>query len=158
MYLCYNLMSGKDLTEQDVEVGTGSSVILVSLDGAEALSRLLGLHLFEEVYVAEWCLVHGIKYLRNILVITKKSDDSVPIFERVVYVICIEKIVKLVTEALETVSYDRHSHAYAVQPCQDPTWSVTLVDNLYDRQPYHPSKSYKYGDNLSYVTLRHRVH
>lgn len=65
MFLCYNLMSGKDLVERDVEVGPGSSVLVVSLERAEFLSRIIGVHLLEEVYVAKWCIVHGIKYCKN---------------------------------------------------------------------------------------------
>lgn len=150
-------MSGKDLVERDVEVGPGSSVLVVSLERAEFLSRIIGVHLLEEVYVAKWCIVHGIKYCKNILVKTGKSEDLVPIFQRIVYVICVENVLKLVTEVWHTVRYDRHTHTCAVQLIEEPTWSVIPVENLYDRQLYHASKSYNDRDPLCYVTLSHRI-
>ena len=80
MFLCYNLMSGKDLVDRDVEIGPGSSMLVISSDRAEFLSTAIRVHLFSEVYVAKWCVVNGIKFCKTILVITGKSDDSIPIF------------------------------------------------------------------------------
>ena len=159
MFLCYNLMSGKDLTERDVEVGPGSSELVASLERSNFLSRALAINLFEEVYVAPWCLVHGIKYRKNLLVITGKSDDSTPIFQQIIYVIVTDVTkVKLITEEWHTVKYNRHTHTYAIQRPSTSVWSVFLLEDLYDYYPYHASKSYNDRDPLSYVVMRHRVH
>ena len=39
MFLCYNLMSGKELVDRDVEIGPGCSTLVVSLGRTEFLSR-----------------------------------------------------------------------------------------------------------------------
>ncbi|XP_071831544.1 uncharacterized protein [Apostichopus japonicus] len=156
MFLCYNMISGVDLVHKDVEVGPGCSTILVSLDRAEFLSRELGMHMFEEVFIAKWSIVHGVKYCKNLLVVTGKCDQEEPIFQQIIYVICIDNGVKLVTESWDTVKYDRHTHTYALQQIAEPAWSVISVNNLYDRQPYHAAKSYQ-ATELCYVTLRHRI-
>ena len=52
MFLCYNLMSGKDLTQRDVEVGPGGSELIATLERSDFLSQALKMSLFEEVYVA----------------------------------------------------------------------------------------------------------
>lgn len=139
-------------------MGPGSSVLVVSLERAELLSRILGIHMFEELYVAKWCIVHGIKYCKNLLVVTGKSDDMMPIFQQITYVICFENRIQLIIESWNTVRYDRPTHTYAVQQLHEPEWSVIPVDTLYDRQPYHASRAYKERDNLCYVVLRHRIH
>ena len=157
MFLCYHLMCGKDLAERDVEIGPGSPTLVMSLERPECLTTLLGVHLFSDVYVANWCVVNGIKYCKNLLVHTGKSCDSLPIFKRIVYVICEGTDVQLVTELWETVEYDRHTHTYVVQPTQETVWSVVRMQDLCDHQTYHPSKSYKEDDSHHYVTLRHRI-
>ena len=81
------------------------------------------------------------------MVITGKSDDSIPIFQQIVYVICVRNHVRLVTALWETVRYDEHTHTYAVQPINGAVWSVVPVENLYDRQPYNAAKAYKEGDS-----------
>ena len=159
MYLCYNIMSGKDLVERDVEIGPGSLELVASLEGAEFLSRTLEIHLFQEVYVAKWCIIHGIKYCKNLLVITGKSDDVMPIFQQIVYVIVTESnAVKLITKKWDTVRYDRHTHTYVIRQLGATSWSMVSVDNLYDYYPCHASKSYNEGDQHGYVVLRHRIH
>ena len=82
-------MCGKELVERDVEIGPGSSTLVASLEKAEFVSRVLGIHLFSEVYVAKWCVVNGIKYSKNILVITGKSKDALPIFQEIIFIICV---------------------------------------------------------------------
>ena len=159
MFLCYSLMSGKDLTQRDVEVGPGGSELIATLERSDFLSQALKINQFEEVYVARWCIVHGIKYCKNLHVITAKSDDSTPIFQRIIYVIVTDtNNIKLVTEEWKTVQYDRHTHTYAIQQPSTALWSVTQLDDLYDYYPYHASKSYIDCDPLSYVVMRHRVH
>ena len=147
----------EDLAERDVEIGPGSPTLVMSLERPECLTTLLGVHLFSDIYVANWCGVNGIKYCKNLLVHTGKSDDSLPIFKRIVYVICEGTDVQLVTELWETVEYDRHTHTYVVQPTQETAWSVVRMQDLCDHQTYHPSKSYKEDDSHHYVTLRHRI-
>ena len=159
MFLCYNLMSGKDLTERDVEVGPGSSELIASLERSNFLSQALRINLFEEVYVAKWCIVHGTKYCKNLLIITGKSDESMPIFQQIIYVIVTDGTnVKLITEEWHTVKYDRHTHTYAIRRPTTSSWSVFSQEDLYDYYPYHASKSYYDRDPLSYVVMRHRVH
>ena len=159
MYLCYNLLSGKELAERDVEVGPGSSELLTSLEQAEILSRELGIHLFDEVYVARWCIVQGIKYCKNLLVITGKSDDSMPVFQQIIYVLVTgPSTIKLVTEEWHTLQYDRHTHTYVIQPKPTGSWSIIPIEELYDHSLYHASKSYMNGDQCSYVVMHHRIH
>ncbi len=141
-----------------MEVGPGSSELIASLERSDFLSRTLQINLFE-VYVARWCIVHGIKYCKKLLVITGKSDDSMPIFQQIVYIIVTDETsVKLITEEWHTIKYDRHTHSYAIQQLSTSSWSVVPVEDLYDYYPYHASKSYNDGDQLSYVVMRHRVH
>ncbi len=156
MFLCYNLMCGKDLSERDVEIGPGSATMIASIERSEHLATLLDVHLFSDVFLARWCVVNGIKYTKNMLVLTGKAD-SLPIFQKIVYVICEENQVKLVTELWETVQYDRHTRTYSVKPKDEVLWSVVGVEDLRDHQTYHGSKSFKAEDPLCYVTLRHRI-
>ncbi len=158
MFVCYNLMSGKDLSERDVEVGPGASELVASLERPQFLCQALNLNLFEEVYVARWCVVHGIKYSKNLHVITGKLDESTPIFQRIIYVIVINATtVKLVTEEWNTVKYHRHTHTYAIREFPTSPWSVVSIDELHDHYTYHASKSYDVSDSLCYVVMRHRV-
>jgi hypothetical protein len=124
-------MSGKDLTERDVEVGPGSSELVASLERSDFLSRALAINLFEEVYVAPWCIVHGINYRKNLLVITGKSDDSTPIFQQIIYVIVTDVTkVKLITEEWHTVKYNRHTHTFAIQRPSTSSWFVFLLEDF----------------------------
>jgi hypothetical protein len=156
MFLCYNLMCGKELVDRDVEIGTGCSTLVVSLERAQFLSRAIGIDLLSEIFVAKWVTVNGIKYCKNTLVISAKSEDSFPIFELIVYILCMGTKISFITAPWQTVKFDRHTHTYAVQPAVNPIWSVIPVENLYDHQAYHASKSYK-GEHLSYVSLRYRI-
>ena len=161
MFLCYNLMSGKDLVERDVEIGPGSSELVVSLEQSEVVSKALGVSLFEEVYVAKWCLVYGIKYSKNLMVIKEKQHDdvSLPVFHQILHVIVIDEEVRLIVEEWDTVRYDRHMHSYAIQLLPKAPWSVVAINDLYDNaHTYHAAKSYKRDDKLSYVVLRHKIY
>lgn len=152
-------MSEKDLTQRDVEVGPGASEFIATMERSDFLRQALKINLFEEVYVARWCIVHGIKYCKYLHVITAKSDDSSPIFQRIIYVIVTDATsIKLVTEEWDTVKCDRHTHTYAIQQLSTSLWSVIQLEDLYDYYPYHASKSYKDRDPLSYVVMRHRLH
>ena len=158
MSLCYTLMSGKHLADRDVEIGSGSSTLVVSLERAEFLSTAMEVHLFSEVFVANWCVVNGIKYHKNVLIANGQSNDSFPIFEQILYIICVGVHVTLVTKPWQTVKYDRHTHSYVVQPTSESTvWSTIPVVNLLDRHVYHPAKSYREGDPYNYVTIRCRM-
>ena len=158
MFLCYNLMSRKDLADRDVEIGPGSTSLVVSLERAEFLSASINVHLFSEVYVATWCMINGIKYHRNLLVTNGTSSDNFPIFERIIYIICVEAHVKLVTEPCQTIKYDRHTHSYAVQQTAGPLWSIIPIEHLHDRQVFHADKTCKEGGPYSYFTMRYRIH
>jgi hypothetical protein len=149
-------MCGKELVDRDVEIGTGCSTLVVSLERAQFLSRAIGVDLLSEIFVAKWVTVNGIKYCKNTLVISAKSEDSFPIFELIVYILCMGTKISFITAPWQTVKFDRHTHTYAVQPAVNPIWSVIPVENLYDHQAYHASKSYK-GEHLSYVSLRYRI-
>jgi hypothetical protein len=117
------------------------------------LSRAIGVHLLSEVFVAKWVTVNGVN-----LVISGKSEDSFPVFQQIVYIITMGMAdIKLVTASWDTVKFDRHTHTYVVKPTESKEWSITTVQNLFDHQTYHASKSYKDGDNLGYVTLRHKI-
>ncbi len=158
MFLCYNLKCGKELVNRDVEIGPGSSTLVASLERADFLSTVLRVPLFSEVYVAKWCVVNGIKYSRNVLVITGKSEDALPIFQEIILIICDGSHIQLVTALWDTVKYERHTHSYAVTKPAEPVWSIIPIDNIYDRQAYHASKAYKEGDRLNYVTICHRIY
>ena len=157
MYFCYHLMCGKGLVDMAVEIGPGSPTLIMSLEIQECLVGLLGVDLFSDIYVANWCVVNGIKYCKNLLVHTGKSGGSFPIFKRIVYVICEDTDLQLVTELWETVRYDRHTHTYVVQPTREAVWSLLKIHDLADHQTYHASKSYKEDDCHYYVTLCYRI-
>ena len=156
MFLCYNLMCGKELVDRDIEIGPGSSTLVASLERAEFLSCALGVHLFSEIYVAKWCVVNGIKYARNVLIITGKSD-ALPIFQEIILITCDGNYIKLVTALWEFVKYERHTHSYVVTQSAEPIWSIIPMDNINHRQAYHASNSYREEDRLNYVTIRHRI-
>ena len=124
MFLCYHLMCRKDISDNEVEIGPGSPTLIMSLERPEVLTTLLSVHLFCDVYLANWYVINSIKYCKNMLLHTGKSQDNIPIFQRIVYVICEETDVQLVTELWETVRYDQHAHTYAVQPNPEPIWSL----------------------------------
>ena len=133
-----------ELVEDDIEIGTGCSTLVLSLDNAEFLSREIGIHLLSEVFVAKWVVVNGIKYYKNALVVTGKSGDSAfPVFQQIVYILTMETAdIRLVTAPWNTVKFDRHTHTYAVTPAENMVWSITKVKNLFDHHTYHASKSY----------------
>jgi hypothetical protein len=158
MFLCYNIMSGRDLAEIDLEVGPGSQEMVESLDGADLIVRALGVHMFDMVYVAKWCVLHGIKYSKNLLVITGKSDDMLPVFQQILYVIvCENNGVHLLTQGWKTIEYHRHTHSYAIEQPNNPLYSFISVNDLYDYFPCHASESYNEEDLQSHVVLRHRI-
>ncbi len=105
-------MCGKDLSERDVEIGPGLATMIASLERSAHLATLLDVHLFSDIFLARWCVVNGIKYTKNMLVLIGKAD-SLPIFQKIVCVICEENQMKLVTELWETVQYDWHTHTYS---------------------------------------------
>ena len=159
MYLCYHIMSSKDVVERDLEVGPGSKEMIASLTGAELIVRALAVHMFDEVYVAKWCVVHGINYSKNLMVITGKTDDLLPSFHQILYIIVGENNnVYLQTRKWTTIAYDRHTHSFMIEQPEEIISSLVSVHDLYDYFPYHASKSYKKDDLLSYVVLRHRIH
>lgn len=160
MYFCYNMIGAKDLVDRDTEVGPGSSTLVASLDNARALGAILHVHLLDEVYVAKWCVVHGKKYQKNMVVVTGKTEELEPIFQRIVYIICMDDSIRLVTEPFKLVRFDRHTHSYIVQSAADEiAWNVTSVEGLLDYQPYHAAKSYDQSEesHLS-IVLRHKIH
>lgn len=159
MFLCYHIMSSKDPVKGDLEVGPGSQEMIASLAGADLIVRALGVHMFDEVYVAKWCVVHGINYCKNLMVITGKIDDLLPSFHQILYVVVGENnTVFLQTQKWTTVAYDRHTHSYVIEQPEETLCSLVTVHDLYDYYPYQASKSYKEDDLLCYVVLRHRVH
>ena len=99
-------MCGKELADNDIEIGTGCSMLVLSLDNTEFLSRAIGVHLLSEVFVAIWVTVNGVN-----LVISGKSEDSFPVFQQIVYIITMGMAdIKLVTAFWDTVKFDRHTH------------------------------------------------
>ena len=102
------------------------------------MEAILGVHLLDDVYIAKWCVVHGKRYEKNIVVVTGKTDDIEPFFQRIVYVICMDDGIQLVTVPFCIAKFDRHTQSYVVQ--QSATvglWSMNCVENLLDYQPYH---------------------
>ena len=49
------------------------------------------------------------------MIVTGKTDDLEPVFQRIVYVICIDDGIQLVTEQFRIVKFDRYTHSYVVQ-------------------------------------------
>ena len=132
------MISAKDLVTRDQEVGPGPSVLVTSLPNARVLEVILAVDLLDDVYVAKWCVVHGKRYEKNIVVVTGKTDDLDPFFQRIVYVICMDNGIQLVTEPFCIVKFDRHTQCYVVQqPAKVGLWSMNCVENLLDYQPYH---------------------
>ena len=132
------MISAKDLVTRDQEVGPGSSVLVASLPNARVLEAILGVHLLDHVYVVKWCVVHGKRYEKNMVVVTGKTDDLEHVLQRIVYVICMDDGIQPVTEPFCIVKFDRHTHSYVVQqPATVELWSVNCVENLLDYQPYH---------------------
>ncbi|KAJ8043406.1 hypothetical protein HOLleu_10472 [Holothuria leucospilota] len=152
MYLCHNLFTERSFVERDTEIGPGTSVLLASLPNANFLSTALEIPLHNEVFVANWCVVYGVKYCKSLLVITGMSEDE-PQFQKIQYIICLQTGLKLITECWETRHYDRHSHSYCVQPSEELNWSIVSVDDLLFFQPLHAAKSYKPDDRLFYVSI-----
>ncbi|XP_033122724.1 uncharacterized protein LOC117121598, partial [Anneissia japonica] len=101
MYFCYSMMGAKDLVNRDQEVGPGSSVLVASFANARVMGEILGVNLLDKVYVAKWCVVHGKTYQKNMVVVTHKTDDLEPVFQRIVYVVCMNDGITLVTEPFQ---------------------------------------------------------
>ncbi|KAJ8034185.1 hypothetical protein HOLleu_20916 [Holothuria leucospilota] len=151
MYLCHNLFTGSSFVQRDTEIGPGSSVLLASLPNANFLSTTLGIPLLEEVYVANWCIVYGVKYCKSLMVITGKSENE-PVFQKIIHILCLQTGVKLITESWDTLHYDRHCHSYCVQPSEEVKWSIVSIDDLLFFQPLHAAKTYKPEDGVFYVS------
>ncbi|XP_033112600.1 uncharacterized protein LOC117113392, partial [Anneissia japonica] len=160
MYFCYNMIGGKNLVQRDQEVGPGSSILLANLENGEILENLMGVQLMDDIYVAKWCVVHGQRYQKNMVVITSKTDTLEPVFQRIVYVVCMENGIKLITEPFQIVKFDRHTHSYVVQkPVEEGIYSMTCIEDLLDFETYHAAKSYdQTQEPYLFITLRHRIH
>ena len=151
-------MSKKDLSEVDFEVGPGSQVVVEYLDAADLIARRLGILVSDIVYLANWCKLHGIKYTKNLLLLTGKSDDMLPVFQQIIYVIVSENnSAHFLTLKWKTTEYHRHTHSYAIELPNDPKCSIISLNNLCNYCPYHASESYDEEDLLSHVVLRHRI-
>ena len=85
------------------------------------------------------------------------ADDSFPVFEQIIYIICVDTHATLVTEPWDTINYERHTHSYTVQQTVGAAWSIIPINNLRDRQVYHAAASYQAGDPYKHVTMRYRI-
>lgn len=142
------------------KVGPGSTVLVASLPEASVIGDVLGVDPMEEIYIANWCVAYGKKYQGNMLVVTGKNDDLEPVFPQIVYVVCLDDGIKLVSELLHTVKSNRHTHSYIVrQPLLAGLWSMHRVEDLLDFQPYHAAKSYDQSEESHlFIVVRHRIH
>lgn len=66
MYFAFNMISAKNLVEQDREVGPGSTVLVASLPEDRVIGDVLGVHPMEEIQIANWCaLLHMERNIRE---------------------------------------------------------------------------------------------
>lgn len=157
MLLCYNLMSKKTLVEKTIEVGPGESVLLASLENAATIAQNLGIALYDEIYVAKWCKVHGTEYRKNLMVLLDKADDGAPVFGKIMHVLSFRSTVSFICELWQSVGFDRHYHAYIVQLKHPQDIVFSDIDNLIDFHPFQANKSYKKDCLLYYISPRYSV-
>ncbi|KAJ8029948.1 hypothetical protein HOLleu_29486 [Holothuria leucospilota] len=156
MLLCFHLLSQKKLGEKQVEVGPGSSTILVSVANSDFLTRRLRIGLYDEVYLANWCRVFGHVYKRNQMVVVGKTIDLEPIFGKVINIIALGADVRLVYEEWSTTGFSRHLHAYSVEPKVPSKVEVTQVEDLVDYHPLQVNQSGQQDDHGFYIATRYK--
>lgn len=160
--LCSTFLSGRSLNDSILEVGPGSSVLLASLDNADAISRALGgYQLFDDVFVANWVIKYGTKYRNGMMVVMDKTPNFEPIFGQIRHVLVIENSqVQLVIEQWISDGFCQHLHAYAVRP-RNPVELVALeVEELFDHHPLHATKAYMYEHEAGetwYISPRYKL-
>ena len=105
------------------------------------MEAILGVHLLDDVYIAKWCVVHGNRYEKNIVVVTGKTDDLEPFFSEDYLCHLYGRWnhgIQLVTEPFCIAKFDRHTQSNVVyQSATVGLWSMNCVENLLDYQPYH---------------------
>nr|XP_054775592.1 uncharacterized protein LOC129284158 [Lytechinus pictus] len=157
--LCQNMITERQLGSSSLEVGPGSSVLLVSLDNAEVISQALGGYpLYDDLFLAKWIRLFGITYRKGMIVAIGKTDvDLEPLFGKIIQVVILEESrVKLVVQRWENEGFSRHLHAYVVTP-GDPTEVIAMgIDDLVDFNPLHATKAYM-QDDMWYICPRYKI-
>lgn len=123
------------MTERDVEVGPGESVILASLYCADITGQSLHVPLYDEVFVAKWCKVYETSYCKKVIVLVGKSEYGDPVFGTVRDVLSVNSNAVLVYKLWHTVGFKRHFHAYIAHPCQPSEVAVAEIAPLLDFMP-----------------------
>nr|XP_054775349.1 uncharacterized protein LOC129283670 [Lytechinus pictus] len=156
MQLCYLVMSRQTTVEREFEVGPGTSVILASLEDADVIAQSVEIPLYDEVYRAHWCKVHGIVYQENMMVVVDKTGDGDPLFGKIGVVLSVGTSVFLVCDLWETVGFRQHFHAYVVQPAPAKNVCVVKPEDLDVFYSLHANQSYAEEDRNYYISMRHK--
>ena len=143
-------MADETILDTSMEV-IGGSVVPVRLL-ANNVQVLLMPHLAgaEEVYQANGVSLDGIRYVRGICVILRVTDDYYR-FGLIGCVFVVGGIAHLLCVELDTLEYDRHSHAYIVE--ESDNFCLVNVPNLLD---HHPVGRYIKRD-IMYVVMKYDV-
>ena len=87
---CYNFYIEKHIDSRSQEVGPGNVTILADLDDGYSICNLLGnAKLYEDIFVAKWVTVYGIKYQAEMFLVVSVNAEGEPAFSCVRHIIVI---------------------------------------------------------------------
>ena len=157
MLLCYHIMSRQTLVDKPIEIGPGELVIVSSLEGYELIAQALNVPLYGDIYLAKWCKVYGTEYRPHLMVALSKTEFGEPVFAKIRHMIAVDSNVYIVGKKWYTIGYDRHRHAFMVQPKEHRDDVIQNVQALLDYMPLHANQSYNKDDPKYFICLRHNL-
>ncbi|XP_030829580.1 uncharacterized protein LOC115919721 [Strongylocentrotus purpuratus] len=152
--LTFHLQSNHPL--EYLEVGPGSSLLLSDLDeniGQIVQEQIQVEDLSTELFDANWVKVHGTHYQLSLLVCHDVSE--LPLFGQIEHIIVHHSTVFFVLVQLDTVYYNSHYHAYAVEFSFPRCHVVKNQKELVDYKPLDLMTTLSKTDSRKYVAPRH---
>ncbi|XP_013413276.1 uncharacterized protein LOC106175700 [Lingula anatina] len=115
-----------------LEIGTGSSHILATLDNAELIATsFANMPLYGELYLANWIEMQGTNYRPGMTLIIGRSDNDLFLFGLIVNILVDDnQDAKFYLRRWKTIGFDEHFHAYEVE--EGPDVSILNCDDLLD--------------------------
>ena len=157
MKVCELMLSHTGPFSSALEVGPGTSELLLTLEDADAIATELGGYsLYDDIFVAKWIRYYGTTYRKGMIVVIAKSDELEPLFGRIIHVLVIEGTsVKLIVQPWSTDYFSQHFHAYGVQPILNKIIAIG-IDDLVDFHPLHVTKAYLPGEDW-FISPRYNI-
>lgn len=156
MTLSDQLLNNQVLHLKPVECGKGSLAPLVDFAHYQhVIAEEIGVPLQTDLFSASSATSYGVKYRPGMMVALEIDQDGNVQYGKIDYVVVSDELVYVCVQCWQTLWFDDHFHAYAIE-CSDPSHVECLsVRNLLDYHPYHATKSYV-DDNYHYIIPRHR--